>query len=75
MDNVETMHICQAVDDVDQLHNSATDTPGERITTHKLYAVHLEVFLGLEVLDDVPLIHPLRDEAQPVFADRCSDER
>ena len=30
---------------------------------HKLDTVHLEVFLETKILDDIPLIHPLRDEA------------
>ena len=47
----------------------------EIIKTYKLDAVHLEVFLELEVLDNIPLIHPLGDHAQFIFTDRHTKER
>jgi hypothetical protein len=37
------------------------------VTTHELNAVHLLIFLTLEIILDVPLIHPLGDQAQSVF--------
>jgi hypothetical protein len=48
--------------------------PQEVIITYKLDTVHLEVFFFFKVLDDVPLIHPLRNKAQPIFGDRCTKE-
>jgi len=46
----------------------------EMTTTHKLDAVHFEVFPAFEILDDVPLIRPLGDQGQPVFGDGRTEE-
>ena len=56
---------------------SYADQPGvfyRGTKTHKLNTVHFGILLGFEVLNDIPLIHPLGDQAQLVFADRCTEE-
>lgn len=41
---------------------------------YKFDTVHLEVLLMSEVLDDVPLIHPLGNETESICCDRRAKE-
>lgn len=64
MDDVETMHIGESIDNFYQLHNS-TRAPKEItvIMTYKFDAVQFEVFLKFKIFDDVTLLHPLGNKA------------
>lgn len=43
-------------------------------TPYKFNAIHFVAFPGLEVLVDIPLIHPLGDQGQPVLVDHRAKE-
>ena len=68
MDDLKPVHVRQAVNDFHQLNQSnkiwlkTSSGRAEVITAHKIKSVHLRLFLTLEIIVDVPLIHPLGDQ-------------
>ena len=69
MNHAETVHVRQAICNVNQLNStSAGFYGGDRGATNKLSAVY--VWVLLDELIDVPMFHPLGDHRKPVFTYR-----
>jgi len=60
------VHVLQAICNAGQLNNRpSVILLRDQVTTYKLGAVHMLILLNK--LIDVPVLHPLGNESEPVF--------
>ena len=72
MDHAEVVHILQAVCDVDQLNIISVRFMWGRAMAYKLNAVNVPI--PLDEVVDVPVIHPLGNQSELIFAHCHSEE-
>jgi len=73
VDHTEVVHVLQAVCNVNQLNIISVRLLWGQVVAYELNAVNVPIHL--DELIDIPIIHPLGNQSEPIFAHCHSEER
>jgi len=73
VDYTEVVHILQAICNVNQLNITSVRLLWYQVMAYEFNAVNIPI--PLDKLVDIPIIHPLGNQSEPIFAHCHSEER